>query len=65
MLRTESSAGRPLADDAERTLPRSCKRRQSSAPFLVAALFAGGVVKDEAAVRAAITSPWSNGQTEG
>jgi transposase len=29
------------------------------------ASFAGGVVKDEAAVRAAITSPWSNGQTEG
>lgn len=27
--------------------------------------FASGVVKDEAAVRAAITSPWSNGQTEG
>ncbi len=27
--------------------------------------FANGVVKDEAAVRAAITSPWSNGQTEG
>jgi transposase len=29
------------------------------------ASFAGGVAKDEAAVRAAITSPWSNGQTEG
>ena len=27
--------------------------------------FASGVMKDEAAVRAAITSPWSNGQTEG
>ena len=27
--------------------------------------FANGVAKDEAAVRAAITSPWSNGQTEG
>ncbi|MGY4376220.1 transposase [Bradyrhizobium sp. i1.3.6] len=27
--------------------------------------FASGVTKDEAAVRAAITSPWSNGQTEG
>lgn len=26
---------------------------------------ASGVVRDEAAVRAAITSPWSNGQTEG
>jgi transposase len=29
------------------------------------ASFANGVVKDEAAVRAAITEPWSNGQTEG
>jgi transposase len=29
------------------------------------ASFANGVAKDEAAVRAAITSPWSNGQTEG
>jgi transposase len=29
------------------------------------ASFANGVVKDEAAVRAAMTSPWSNGQTEG
>jgi transposase len=29
------------------------------------ASFAGGVVRDKAAVRAAITSPWSNGQTEG
>src|SRR5262249_10634931 len=28
------------------------------------ASFANGVAKDEAAVRAAITSPWSNGQTE-
>jgi transposase len=27
--------------------------------------FASGVAKDEAAVRAAIISPWSNGQTEG
>lgn len=31
----------------------------------LAASFASGVVRDEAAVRAAITSPWSNGQTEG
>jgi transposase len=29
------------------------------------ASFASGVIRDEAAVRAAITSPWSNGQTEG
>jgi hypothetical protein len=27
------------------------------------ASFASGVAKDEAAVRAAITSPWSSGQT--
>jgi transposase len=31
----------------------------------LAASFASGVAKDEAAVRAAITLPWSNGQTEG
>jgi transposase len=29
------------------------------------ASFANGVIKDQAAVNAAITSPWSNGQTEG
>jgi transposase len=29
------------------------------------ASFANGVVRDEVAVRVAITSPWSNGQTEG
>jgi transposase len=29
------------------------------------ASFANGVIKDRAAVSAAITSPWSNGQTEG
>jgi transposase len=29
------------------------------------ASFAGGVARDKAAVRAAITLPWSNGQTEG
>jgi transposase len=29
------------------------------------ASFANGVAKDESAVRAAISSPWSNGQTEG
>ena len=29
------------------------------------ASFANGVTKDQAAVSAAITSPWSNGQTEG
>lgn len=29
------------------------------------ASFAGGILKDKAAVHAAITKPWSNGQTEG
>jgi transposase len=29
------------------------------------ASFATGIVNDKAAVRAAITEPWSNGQTEG
>ena len=29
------------------------------------ASFANGVVKDSAAILTAITSPWSNGQTEG
>jgi hypothetical protein len=35
------------------------------ARWSLAASFASGVAKDEAAVRAAITLPWSNGQTEG
>ncbi|MCP4380579.1 MAG: transposase, partial [Hyphomicrobiales bacterium] len=29
------------------------------------ASFANGIARDMAAVRAAITEPWSNGQTEG
>ncbi|WP_298324469.1 transposase [Asticcacaulis sp.] len=29
------------------------------------ASFANGIVKDQATVKAAISSPWSNGQTEG
>jgi transposase len=37
------------------------ERAQSS----LVASFANGVIKDKAAVSAAITSPWSNGQTEG
>lgn len=49
-------------------------RRKSEAGFnpwieraraSLVASFASGVAKDEAAVRAAIASPWSNGQTEG
>ena len=35
------------------------------APASLVAPFASGVGGDQAAVRAAITSPWSNGQTEG
>jgi transposase len=31
----------------------------------VIASFASGITRDRAAVRAAITEPWSNGQTEG
>ena len=37
---------------------------ERAADSLVAS-FGDGVKRDEAAVRAAITSPWSNGQTEG
>ena len=37
---------------------------ERAADSLVAS-FGSGVKNDEAAVRAAITSPWSNGQTEG
>jgi transposase len=33
-------------------------------PSLIAS-FATGIIKDKAAVSAAITEPWSNGQTEG
>jgi transposase len=29
------------------------------------ASFASGITRDKAAVRAALTEPWSNGQTEG
>ena len=29
------------------------------------ASFASGIIRDKAAVRAAIAEPWSNGQTEG
>lgn len=43
---------------------RSVDRFERARATLVAS-FANGVVKDEATVRAAITSPWSNGQTEG
>jgi transposase len=36
-----------------------------SARASIVASFASGVIKDKAAVSAAISSPWSNGQTEG
>ena len=35
-----------------------------AAPSLIAS-FTSGITKDKAAVRAAITEPWSNGQVEG
>jgi transposase len=47
------------------------KVRTELAPWIerardsLVASFASGIAKDEAAVRAAIASPWSNGQTEG
>lgn len=37
---------------------------ERASPSMVAS-FANGIVKDRAAVEEAITSPWSNGQTEG
>ena len=47
-------------------------RRKTEAGFIpwierarASLVAASGVAKDEAAVRTAITSPWSNGQTEG
>ena len=48
-----------------------CKAEAGLTPWIdrarasLVASFADGVAKDEAAVRAAITLPWSNGQTEG
>lgn len=37
----------------------------ASAGVSLVASFASGILKDKAAVCAAITEPWSNGQTEG
>ncbi len=51
MIRTKATAGMTLW-------------MERATDSLVAS-FCSGVRKDEAAVRAAITSPWSNGQTEG
>ena len=39
-------------------------RLERACTSLVAS-FANGVTKDKAAINAAITTPWSNGQTEG
>lgn len=56
---------------AEFHLMIRCKTETGLIPWIerarasLVASFASGVAKDEAAVRAAITSPWSNGQTEG
>ncbi len=51
MIRTKSIAGlEPWLEQARSSL---------------VAPFASGIVKDRTAVSAAITSPWSNGQTEG
>ena len=46
---------------AERELDTWIDRAKGS----LVASFANGVIKDKAAVRAAISSSWSNGQTEG
>jgi transposase len=37
----------------------------SDASTSLVSSFAGGIIRDRAAIRAAITEPWSNGQTEG
>jgi transposase len=44
-------------DDLDPWLERACSSLVAS--------FANGVIKDKAAVATAISSPWSNGQTEG
>ncbi len=46
-----------LADDLETWI--------AAASRSLVASFANGIVRDHAAVRAAIIEPWSNGQTEG
>jgi transposase len=37
----------------------------ASASVSLIASFASGIIQDKPAVRAALTEPWSNGQTEG
>jgi DNA-binding NtrC family response regulator len=41
------------------------KRQIAEASVSLLASFAAGIAKSKTAVRAAITQPWSNGQTEG
>ena len=48
-----------------KTLPADLATWIARARTSLVSSFANGVAKDEAAVRAAITLPWSNGQTEG
>ena len=48
----------------KRTLNTFDRWLEQARSSLVAS-FANGIIKDKAAVIAAITSPWSNGQTEG
>ena len=69
-------AGAPMLTEARRLVERFQTMIRKKAnndldpwisdanPSLIAS-FARGVVKDKAAVLAAITEPWSNGQTEG
>ena len=69
-------AGVPALMEARRVVAafQSMIRTKSAAAFeawieearaSLVASFANGVVKDRAAILAAISSPWSNGQTEG
>ena len=60
---------RDIIDDFQSMLRRKCPAElepwiERARASLVAS-FASGIAKDKAAVLAAITSPWSNGQTEG
>ena len=48
-----------------RTMPADLASWLARARASLVASLANGVAKDEAAVQAAITMPWSNGQTEG
>lgn len=60
---------REIIAEVHLMIRRKAKARLTSwiarARASLVASFASDVARDEAAVRAAITSPWSNGQTEG